>query len=100
MIELRKKLENYQKDKLAMQKLQKRYESIRKQNDNMKMELDAKILLCDKITEERDELRQKFEDAILDVQQKSSKCILSYSEFSITKSLSLQVLEVHFWKGN
>jgi growth arrest-specific protein 8 len=81
MIELRKKLENYQKDKLAMQKLQKRYESIRKQNDNLKMELDAKILLCDKITEERDELRQKFEDAILDVQQKSSKVFRNFLSF-------------------
>lgn len=39
------------------------------------MELDAKILLCEKITEERDELRQKFEDAILDVHQKSSKLV-------------------------
>lgn len=74
-IELRKKLEKYQKDKLTIQKLQKRFESMRKQNDNLKMELDAKILLCEKITEERDELRQKFEDAILDVHQKSSELV-------------------------
>lgn len=65
-------MENYQKDKLATQKLQKRYESLRKQFDNLKMELDAKILHCDKITEERNEVRQKFEEAVLDVQQKSS----------------------------
>lgn len=72
MVDLRKKLESYQKDKLALQKLQKRFESLRKQLDNVKLELDAKILHCDKITEERDELKQKFEEAILDVQQKSS----------------------------
>lgn len=71
-IELRKKLDNYQKDKLATQKLQKRYDALRKQLDNLKLELDAKVLHCDKITEERDELKQKFEDAILNVQQKSS----------------------------
>lgn len=71
-IELRRKLENYQKDKLATQKLQKRFESLRKQIDNLKLELDAKVLHCDKITEERDELRQKFEEAVLNVQQKSS----------------------------
>lgn len=70
-IELRKKLEHYQRDKVAMSKLQKRFDALRKQLDNIKMELDAKILHCDKITEERDELRQKFEEAILDVQQKS-----------------------------
>lgn len=71
-IELRKKLEKYGKDKLATQKLQKRYELLRKQFNNVKFELDAKILHCDKITEERDELRQKFEDAILEVQQRAS----------------------------
>lgn len=71
-IELRRKLENHQKDKVATQKLQKRFESLRKQIDNLKLELDAKVLHCDKITEERDELRQKFEEAILDVQQKAS----------------------------
>lgn len=72
-IELRKKLENYQKDKLALQKLQKRFESLRKQLENIKFELDAKVLHCDKLTEERDDLKQKFEGAIIDVQQKSSK---------------------------
>jgi growth arrest-specific protein 8 len=72
-IELRKKLENCQKDKVALQKLQKRYESLRRQLENVKLELDAKILHCDKLTEERDELRKKFEDAIIEVQQKSSK---------------------------
>lgn len=71
-IELRKKLDNYQKDKLATQRLQKRYDALRKQLDNLKLELDAKVLHCDKITEERDELKQKFEEAILNVQQKSS----------------------------
>lgn len=71
-IELRKKLEHYQRDKCAMQKLQKRHDSLRKQMDNISMELDAKILHCDVITEERNELRQKFEEAILEVQQRSS----------------------------
>ncbi|KAG5683425.1 hypothetical protein PVAND_012707 [Polypedilum vanderplanki] len=70
--ELRKKLENYQRDKISMQKLQKRYDAQRKQMENLKLELDAKSLHCEKITEERDELKQKFEDAILDVQQRSS----------------------------
>lgn len=71
-IELRKKLEHYQRDKCAMLKLQKRHDSLRKQIDNINMELDAKILHCDIITEERNELRQKFEEAILEVQQRSS----------------------------
>lgn len=72
-IELRRRLEHYQKDKLATQKLQKRHEALRKQVDHIKLELDAKMLLCDRITEERDELKQRFEEAILDVQQKSSE---------------------------
>lgn len=71
-VELRKKLEHYQRDKIAMQKLQKRFNALRKQLDSIEIELDAKILHCEKVTEERDELRQKFEETILDVQQKSS----------------------------
>lgn len=72
-IELRKKLESCQKDKREMQKLQKRFDSLRKQLENVKFELDAKILHCDKLTEERDELNRKFEAAVLDVQQRTSK---------------------------
>lgn len=76
--ELRKKLENYQNDRVSMNKLKKRYDSLRKQLDNLKMELDAKILHCEKITEERDELKQKFEEAVLEVQQKSSMMIAAH----------------------
>jgi hypothetical protein len=84
-VELRKKLENYQKDKISMQKLHKRCEKLQKQLDNIQMELDAKILHCEKITEERNALKQKFEEAILDVQQKSSMknflfdCIIDFA---------------------
>ncbi|CAO1415796.1 unnamed protein product [Diamesa hyperborea] len=70
--ELRKKLEHYGRDKMSMQKLQKRFDALRKQFDGIKLECDAKELLCTKITEERDELRQKFENTVLEVQQKSS----------------------------
>lgn len=55
-----------------MQKLQKRFDGLRKQFEGIKLECDAKDLLCTKITEERDELRQKFENTVLEVQQKSS----------------------------
>lgn len=90
-IELRRRLEHYQKDKLATQKLQKRHDALRKQVDHIKLELDAKILHCDKLTEERDELKQRFEEAILDVQQKSSesRCFM----VEVTKSFSSLVLQ-------
>lgn len=62
-----------------MLKLQKRFDALRKQLDNIKLELDAKVLHCEKLKEERDALRQKFEEAILNVQQRSSmynsKCL-------------------------
>ena len=44
-----------------MLKLQKRFDALRKQLDNIKLELDAKVLHCEKLKEERDALRQKFE---------------------------------------
>ncbi|KAL7030279.1 hypothetical protein ACKWTF_006598 [Chironomus riparius] len=71
-IELRRKLENYQKDKTSMLKLKKRCDALRKQLDNIKFELDAKVLHCEKLKEERDALKQKFEEAVLNVQQRSS----------------------------
>lgn len=77
----RKKLEHYERDKIAMKKLQKRYNALCKQLDTIQIELDAKILHCEKITEERNELRQKFEEMILDVQQKSSMLQFSMSSF-------------------
>lgn len=64
------------------------------------MELDAKILHCDKMTEERDELRQKFEEAILDVQQKSSMTTVSNVRDPNDSFIYLQASEAHCWNGS
>lgn len=53
------------------------------------MELDAKTLHCEKITEDRDVLRQKFEEAIVDVQQKSSMLSCFFS--------SILLLNIYFF---
>ncbi len=72
-IELKKKLENYNRDKSALQKLKKRYGVLQKQHDDMKWEMEALQMRIEKLTEERDDLKSKFEDSVLDVQQKSSE---------------------------
>jgi len=72
-----------------MLKLQKRFDALRKQLDNIKLELDAKVLHCEKLKEERDALRQKFEEAILNVQQRSSMYYSKCLFFVILTNFSL-----------
>lgn len=69
--ELRKKLENYDRDKKALSRTTSRYEVIKKDQNNLKWETEALKMRCEKLTEERDLLKTKFEEAILEVQQKT-----------------------------
>lgn len=83
ILELRKKLEHYVRDKAATQKLQKRYNIVQKQFEDLTWESEALQMQCDKVIEERDQLKERFEEAVLEVQQKSSnfklnKCRIKY----------------------
>lgn len=83
IVELTKKLENYKRDKDTLTKLGKRYSFLQKQYDDLKWEMEALQMRCEKVSEERDQLKTKFEEAILEVQQKSSK-IKKLSKTSIS----------------
>lgn len=69
--ELRRKLENYDRDKRALSRTGNRFENVKKNLNNMKWETEALKMRCEKLVEERDQLKIKFEEAILELQQKT-----------------------------
>lgn len=69
--ELRRKLENYDRDKRALSRTGNRFENVKKNLNNMKWETEALKMRCEKLVEERDQLKVKFEEAILELQQKT-----------------------------
>lgn len=71
LVELRKKLENYQRDKKALSRTSGRYDNVKKTMNDMRWETEALKMRCENLTEERDQLKNKFEEAILELQQKT-----------------------------
>ena len=69
--ELRKRMENVERDRAALKRYQKRCETVEKLMNNQKWELEEVKLLLDNTTEERDSLKLRFEEAILELQQKT-----------------------------
>lgn len=70
--ELRKKLENYDRDRAALKRANSQSESIQKKLDELKWETEVLAMRCTKVTEERDSLKDRFEEAVMAVQQKTS----------------------------
>lgn len=69
--DLRKKLENLNRDRLALSRTKSRFSSASKQLNELKWETEALRMRCEKLTEERDQLKDKFEEAVLELQQKT-----------------------------
>lgn len=51
--------------------MKSRYEKLQKQFDAYKWETEALKMHCEKLTEERDQLKSRFEEAALELQQKT-----------------------------
>lgn len=85
--ELRKKLENFDRDRAALKRSNAQKEKTEKQLDQLKLETEVLIMRCDKLTEERDSLRNRFEDAVMAVQQRTNlKNVLLHREIEICQS--------------
>lgn len=72
LLMLRKKLENFDRDRAALTRTKMRFSATTKDLNKMKWETEALRMLCQKLTEERDQLKEKFEEAVLEIQQKTS----------------------------
>jgi len=68
---LRKKLEHYDRDKIVLARFQKKFTASSKSTNDLKCECEALQMCCEKLTEERDEIKNKFEEAVLELQQKT-----------------------------
>ncbi|XP_055634039.1 dynein regulatory complex subunit 4 [Toxorhynchites rutilus septentrionalis] len=71
LIELRKKLQYYDRDKATLNRVKTRLSSTQKQLSSLKLESDVLQMRCEKLVEERDQLKNMFEKSILELQQKS-----------------------------
>lgn len=71
VVELRKRLENVERDRAALHRCKKRSEALEKLLHNQKWETEELKLLLDNTADERDSLKVRFEEAILELQQKT-----------------------------
>ncbi|XP_021699935.1 growth arrest-specific protein 8 homolog [Aedes aegypti] len=71
LVELRKKLQYYDRDKATLNRVKTRLASTQKQLSSLKLESDVLQMRCEKLVEERDQLKNMFEKSILELQQKS-----------------------------
>ena len=69
--ELRKRMENVERDRAALRRCKKRCDQAEKLLSSVQWEKEELQLLLEKTTEERDSLKTRFEEAILEVQQKT-----------------------------
>lgn len=85
--ELRKKLENFDRDRAALKRSVAETESTKKKLNELKWETEVLTMRCAKLTEERDTLNNRFEDAVMAVQQKTSlKNVLLHREIDLAKT--------------
>lgn len=71
VVELRKRMENVDRDREALKRYKRRCEAVEKLLNNQKWETEELKLLLDNTTDERDSLKMRFEEAILELQQKT-----------------------------
>lgn len=70
--DLRRKLEHFNKERAALSRTRRQFAVSTKQLDELKWETESLRMRCEKLTEERDQLRGKFEETAIDMQQKMS----------------------------
>lgn len=71
LADLRRKLENYNKDKASLNRMSTKYGLAHKELNEMKWETEALQMRCTTLTDERDLMKEKFEEAILELQQRT-----------------------------
>lgn len=71
LADLRKKLENYDRDRSALARSKTRCKTAEKRLNDHKWETEELKMRLEAVTEERDCLRGKFEEAVLELQQKA-----------------------------
>ncbi|KAL5276019.1 GAS8 family protein [Megaselia abdita] len=71
LTELRKKLEHYDRDRIQLTRYKTKYSTAEKQLSALNWESEALIMRNDVLVDEREKLKAKFEDAVVELQQKT-----------------------------
>lgn len=71
LVALRRKLEFYDRDRAQLTRLKNRNNYIEKQLKALTWETEALLLRNDTLVKEREELKEKFEDVVIELQQKT-----------------------------
>lgn len=78
LADLRKKLENFNKERSALSRVRMQSVASTKELNAVKWEMEAIRMRCDAITDERDELKKRFGEIMIEMQQKTGlKNVLS-----------------------
>lgn len=72
LTDLRKRQEHLNKERSALVRVERQHSAATKELNALKWETEALRMRCDKLVEERDELKNKLETAMVEVQQKAS----------------------------
>ncbi|XP_055912077.1 dynein regulatory complex subunit 4 [Eupeodes corollae] len=72
LVDMRRKLEHYDRDRHQLSRLKTRNVNAEKQLTQLKWESEALILRNDTLVEEREKLKSKFEEVVVELQQKTS----------------------------
>lgn len=68
--DLKRQLLNYSKDKIALENIKKQLEEIRKDRDDLRWENEVLLVRLEKMENDRNDLRNNFSQAVVDVQEK------------------------------
>lgn len=71
LADLRKKLENFNKERLALSRVRAKSAASTKELNSVKWEMDALQMRCDALVQERDTFQKRFKEIMIDVQQKT-----------------------------
>lgn len=71
LADLRKKLENFNKERSALTRVRAQSAASSKQLNSVKWEMEALQMQCDTLTEERNEFQKRFKEIMIEMQQKT-----------------------------
>lgn len=71
LADLRKKFEHFNKERSALSRVQLKSAASTKQLNSVKWEMEALRMRCDAIATERDELKKRFGEIMIEMQQKT-----------------------------
>lgn len=71
LVDLRKKLENFNKERSALTRVRAQSAASSKQLNSVKWEMEALRMECDALTEERNEFQKRFKEIMIEMQQKT-----------------------------